>query len=93
MATTVSATEAVRNFSELLNNIRYRGESYTVERGGKPVAALVPVEAPAAERTLREFRELFSRLPGLDPDDDAFTADILAGVDSLPAVPELSGWE
>lgn len=32
----ISSTEAVRNFSELLNNIKYRGDRYTVIRGGKP---------------------------------------------------------
>ncbi len=26
----VSATEAVRSFSELLNNVRYRGDRYTI---------------------------------------------------------------
>ena len=44
MQTAISSTEAVRNFSELLNNIKYRGDRYTVIRGGKPAASLVPVE-------------------------------------------------
>ena len=29
----ISATEAVRHFSELLNNIKYRGHRYTIIRG------------------------------------------------------------
>ena len=30
MTQTITVTDAVRNFSELLNNIRYRGERYTI---------------------------------------------------------------
>jgi hypothetical protein len=33
MIQTITATDAVRNFSELLNNIRYRGERYTILKG------------------------------------------------------------
>src|SRR5450756_1030612 len=36
MSTRVSATEAVRTFSDLLTRIRYRGEEFVIERGGEP---------------------------------------------------------
>ena len=42
---TVSATEAARNFSELISRVCYKGETYLVERGGKAMCQLVPVEA------------------------------------------------
>jgi antitoxin (DNA-binding transcriptional repressor) of toxin-antitoxin stability system len=52
----VSATEAVRKFSELLNFVRYKGENYQIIRGGKPVASLRPVgtapEVPSVEKRL-----------------------------------------
>ena len=32
-----------QKFSELLNTIKYRGDRYTVIRGGKPAACLIPV--------------------------------------------------
>jgi antitoxin (DNA-binding transcriptional repressor) of toxin-antitoxin stability system len=35
---TITATEAVRKFSEILNSIKYAGADYTIMRGGKPVA-------------------------------------------------------
>ncbi len=38
----ISASEAVRSFSEIMNRVRYRGESFVVERGGKPICAIVP---------------------------------------------------
>ena len=93
MATAISATDAVRQFSELLNNIRYRGESYTVIRGGKPAASLVPVETARLERTLGELRGIFSTLPHLDPADSAFMEDVLSAVASQPSLPEKSVWE
>jgi len=52
---TISATDAVRRFSELLNFVKYKGENYQIFRGGKPVASLRPVattpEAPSVEKS------------------------------------------
>jgi prevent-host-death family protein len=49
----ISATELARKSGEVLERVRYRGESFLVERNGVPVARLKPVPlAPAA--TLRE---------------------------------------
>ena len=41
--TTLSATEVVRRFSDLLNRIVYRQERFQITRGGTAVAELVPV--------------------------------------------------
>ena len=38
----VSATEAARNFADLLDAIEHRGEHYTIVRRGKAVAVLEP---------------------------------------------------
>jgi antitoxin (DNA-binding transcriptional repressor) of toxin-antitoxin stability system len=38
MRQTINATQAVRTFSELLNEIKYKGTTYTIERSGKPIA-------------------------------------------------------
>lgn len=42
----ISATEASRSFSDLLNRVKYAGEEFVVERGGIPFCRIVPVEAP-----------------------------------------------
>lgn len=42
----ISATEAARSFSELLNRVRYRGESFIIERGGEAVCRLVSTCPP-----------------------------------------------
>lgn len=40
----VSATEAARNFADLLDAVEHRGEHFTVVRRGKPIAILVPAK-------------------------------------------------
>ena len=39
----ISATQAVRDFSEVLNTIKFKGLHYIIERGGKPVASMRPI--------------------------------------------------
>ena len=67
MATKVSATRAVRTFSDLLNRIRYRGEEFVVERGGEPVCRMTPA-APPRRLSLRELASLLREVPSADAD-------------------------
>lgn len=39
----VTATEAARNFADLLDAVEHRGAHFTVVRRGKPIAQLEPV--------------------------------------------------
>jgi prevent-host-death family protein len=39
----ISATEAARNFSDILDAVEHRGEHYTIVRRGRVVAQLDPV--------------------------------------------------
>ena len=41
MKSHIFATEAARNFSELMNRVRCGGESFIVERGGKPICEIL----------------------------------------------------
>lgn len=52
----VSATEAARNFSHLLNGVEHRGEHYTIVRRGRAIARLEPIArgGGARVRTLLE---------------------------------------
>jgi prevent-host-death family protein len=77
MEKVVSVTEAVRKFSDILNSIRYRGKSYTVVRGGKPVASISPVEAPGKKSLLRELKELAKNMPPLGQEADRFGRDLM----------------
>jgi prevent-host-death family protein len=42
--TLVSATELARKLGDYLARVRYRGESFLVEKNGKPVARVIPAE-------------------------------------------------
>lgn len=41
---TLTVTEAVRNFSDVIGRVRYSGEIATLTKGDKPVARIVPVK-------------------------------------------------
>jgi antitoxin (DNA-binding transcriptional repressor) of toxin-antitoxin stability system len=72
MTTHVSATEAVRTFSDLLNRIRYRGEEFVVERAGEPVCRMSPAQAP--KRLL--LTDLLALLQEIPKPDAGFGADV-----------------
>lgn len=72
---TVTATEASRRFSELLDAIE-AGEAVTVTRGNRPVAEI----RPARRRTGRDLR---AALAQAQPPDDRFAADIADAVGNL----------
>ena len=44
----ISATELARRLGDVLGRIRYRGESFIVERNGKPVARIGPLASVGA---------------------------------------------
>lgn len=52
MKSEITATEAARRFSEVVNRVRYRNETFVVKRGGEPVCEIVPVKAPFTGRGL-----------------------------------------
>lgn len=67
MATqTISITEAARNFSDFVNRVAYRRESFFLIRGKKTVAELRPV---VAGKRLSELAELMQGLPKLSQEE------------------------
>lgn len=65
---TMTATEASRHFSDLLDAVE-RGETVTIVRGNRPVAEI----GPAQHRTGADLR---AALTGTTPPDDAFVKSI-----------------
>ena len=61
MKSEISATDAARRFSEVVNRVRYRNETFVVKRGGVPVCEIVPVRTKAF--TGRDFVGLLRSLP------------------------------
>jgi prevent-host-death family protein len=92
MAKVVTATEAVRKFSEILNSIRYRGESYTIVRAGKPIASISPIEPSSRKRFLSELREMVKDIPHLGAEADRFGHDLRNVLKRQPPMPKEDRW-
>ncbi|MFN0190739.1 MAG: type II toxin-antitoxin system Phd/YefM family antitoxin [Aestuariivirga sp.] len=65
--TRITATEAARNFSDILNRAQYRGESFEVTRGGEVAVRIEPGARKGI--TWGEFLERVDSGPRLDPED------------------------
>jgi antitoxin (DNA-binding transcriptional repressor) of toxin-antitoxin stability system len=78
MKNTITATELVRGLGDVLARIRYRRESFIVERNGRAVARMVPVDGEPT--SVREALEAW--LLDADADADASFADDLARVNA-----------
>jgi antitoxin (DNA-binding transcriptional repressor) of toxin-antitoxin stability system len=70
-----TVTEVLRNFSDYINRVAYRGERFVLTRGGRAVAELVP--APPAGRRLAELPAVLASLPRLGPEEAESFADDL----------------
>lgn len=71
----MSATEASRRFSDLLDAIE-AGETVRVTRGNKPIAEI----RPARHRTGRDLR---LALADLDAPDEQFIGDVVEAIAAL----------
>lgn len=88
MEKTISATEAVRKFSEILNSIKYKGESHTIVRGGKKVVSICPVEIQLKERSLGELKTLLRNIPRLGDEAERFGRDLKKILEHQPPMPK-----
>jgi prevent-host-death family protein len=87
---TVTATDAVRQFSRLVDHVRESGATYVIESHGEPVAAIVPVVRRA---TLADFQAFLSRGPRAPQElGSAIEAESgAARANRAPRPPRLSG--
>ncbi|MDR3415747.1 MAG: hypothetical protein P4L83_06135 [Nevskia sp.] len=75
----LTATEAARNFSDVLDQVNHFGASYDIRRGREVVARLVPVRPMPHRITVAELSALLDRLPALAPGDgERFERDVAA---------------
>jgi hypothetical protein len=89
----ISATRAVRDFSEVLNTIKFKGVRYIIERGGKPIATMKPIDEKLGPMTLEDLKTLLNKLPRLDDELDAFASDLEEISRNLPLTPTGDLWE
>ena len=84
----ISATEAVRKFSEILSHVYYKGDSYSVVRGGKIVALISPVIQPLGAKTLGELKSLLATIPKLGAESKAFESALRDARENQPVLPK-----
>lgn len=89
----ISATQAVRDFSEVLNTIKFKGVHYVIERGGKPIASMKPIDEEKNLATLGELKRMLKKLPRLDDEMDYFAADLENIWKEQPLLPKGEIWE
>lgn len=87
MSSRISATDAARNFSELLNRVRYGREEFLIVRGGEAVGRLAP-PPPERRPTLGDLIDRLARLDGPDPGFADDLAEIQASQPTLAEPPE-----
>lgn len=81
MATRIAATRLARGLGDVLGRIRYRGESFLIERNGVIVARIGPVKLDKPAR-LREVLEAWASVEA----DPRFADDLAAvGAADTPA--------
>ena len=89
----ISATRAVREFSEVLNTIKFKGVHYIIERGGKPIASMKSIDEKLDSMTLGDLKTLLRKLPRLEEELDAFASDLeeISGNQPLMSTEDLWG--
>lgn len=86
---TITITRLARNLADIVNRVAYRNERFTVVRGKRAVAELIPVPAG---RPLADLPELLESLPRLDEGDaETFSRDLAEGR-ALLSPPEPGPW-
>lgn len=87
----VTVTDILRNFTDYISRVAYRGESFVLIRGGKPVAELSPL--PRGTR-LGELPALLESLPRLtDEEAEALARDVESARAELGPAPTGDPWE
>lgn len=86
----LSVTQAVRQFSDLMNRVFYQGSTVELERGNKVIARICPVtsESPLKVKDLNSF---FQELPSLGDDSERFAEDLAEIRKQVPA--EQNQWD
>ena len=90
MPNTLTVTEMSRRFADYINRVAYRGESFILTRGNKPIAEIRPLRKGL---TGAELVKILKDGPHLDPDDvERFAQDIDDARNSIP-VEDYDPWE
>ncbi len=71
----ISVTQAVRQFSDLMNRVFYQGTIVELKRGNKVIARIFPVTTKST-LTVKDLNQFFHELPLLGEDSKVFAKDL-----------------
>lgn len=80
----LTVTQAVRQFSDLMNRVFYQGTVVELERGNRVIARIHPV-APASPLQVKDLNDFFQELPSLGDDSKRFAEDVAEIRKQVPA--------
>jgi antitoxin (DNA-binding transcriptional repressor) of toxin-antitoxin stability system len=89
METTITATELSRRLSDVLNRVKYRGETFAIQRNGETIATLVPtrnIPHVTLDDVIAKVGDL--RMPGDGFADDLEVIQAEQGVAEFPEWPD-----
>jgi antitoxin (DNA-binding transcriptional repressor) of toxin-antitoxin stability system len=87
METTITVTQLSRRLSDILNRVKYKGESFKVQRNGEVIATL----SPATSAPGITVQELIARVGNLPLPGEGF-ADDLEAIQAAQGVAEMPEW-
>jgi len=89
MCRTLTVSQASRAFSDLINRVRYQGESAVLAKNGKPVAKIIPVDQNITGKDLAGSWPSLSHLTAEEA--HRFETDLSEARSALPSVKDK--WE
>jgi prevent-host-death family protein len=76
MLKTISAVKVRQNLGEVMNEVALRDDEYIVERAGKPLVAIIPVEKYLSMKRERdEFFRMYDAMQAETEAEDAANID------------------
>ena len=76
----ISATEASRTLSVILNRVHYQGEHYEIKRGKEIIAQIIPVAHKKMPMKVGALNEFFKKLPTLESEDQIIFENDIAHI-------------
>jgi len=59
----ISALKARQNLGQVMNEVAIKGDDYIIERAGKPLVAVIPIEKyQSLQQEIEEFFEALSKM-------------------------------
>ena len=78
MYKTISALKARQNLGQVMNEVAIKGDNYIIERAGKPLVAVIPIEKyQSLQEEWDEFLESVSTMSANIKEEDNETVDRL----------------